>query len=138
MAVLTERTRKFVMEIAKNGTSPDNAAKLVGISTNVVPVLMANPIVKREIEVSLDKQGINHKYFASKMVELCEAENSKGEPDWGARAKGLGMLKEILGYEAPKQVQQTTTVVTYEERLLMLANEEPVSNVGMITEITCQ
>ncbi len=135
---LSERTRKFVMEITTNGTEPEAAAKLVGLPASSVPAMMNNPVIRREIDTALSVQGIDHEYFASKMRDLCEATNSKGDPDWSARAKGLGMLKDILGYEAPKQLQQTTTVVTYEERLLMLANEETVTNTDLIKEITCQ
>lgn len=126
------------MEITTNGTEPEAAAKLVGLPAQSVPAMMGNPAIRREIDTALGMQGIDHEYFASKMRDLCEATNSKGAPDWGARAKGLGMLKDVLGYEAPKQLQQTTTVVTYEERLLMLANEETVTNTDLIKEITCQ
>ena len=135
---LSERTRKFVMEITTNGTEPEAAAKLVGLPAQSVPAMMNNPVIRREIDTALGIQGIDQEYFASKMRDLCEATNSKGDPDWGARAKGLVMLKDIMGYEAPKQLQQTTTVVTYEERLLMLANEETVTNTDLIKEITCQ
>ena len=133
---MSERTRKFVMEITQNGSSPPDAAKLVGLPPAAAPALMANQAVKREIDTALGVQGLDQVYFASKMRELCEATNSKGDPDWGARSKGLTMLKDIFGYEAPKQVNQTTTVVTYEERLLMLANEDAAANTEQITEIT--
>jgi len=135
---LSERTRKFVMEITQHGTEPEAAAKLVGLPVQAVPGMMTNPAIRREIDTALNDQGIDHEYFASKMRDLCEATNSKGDPDWSARAKGLVMLKDVLGYEAPKQVQQTTTVVTYEERLLMLANEETAIDTDLIKEITCQ
>jgi hypothetical protein len=138
MAGLSERTKKFVMEITQNGVPPLPAAKAVGIPEHAVPTLMSHPVVKRDIETSLDGQGLTPAFFSSKMRELCEATTPKGDPDWSARAKGLGMLKDILGYEAPKQVQQTTTVVTYEERLLMIAEEERSADHGIITEISCR
>lgn len=124
MSGLSERTRKFVMEITTNGTDPIVAAKSVGMPESAVPAMMNNPAIKREIDTALGVQGLDQTYFASKMRDLCEATNAKGQPDWGARAKGLTMLKDIFGYEAPKQVHQTTTVVTYEERLMMIADEE--------------
>lgn len=135
MAGISERSRRFVMEITTQGTSPEDAAKLAGIPETSIPALMNNPAVVREINIALESQGLDRIYFASKLKELCEAVDGKGNPVWAARGKGLDMLKDIYGYEAPKQVQQTTTVVTYEERLLMLANDEAVVNLDTMKEI---
>ena len=126
---LTERTRKFVMEITTNGTDPKVAAKSLGIPADSVTLMMKNPTVQREINAALSDQGLDNKYFVSKLRELCEANNGKYQPDWAARKSGLAMLMAVAGHEAPKQVNQTTTVMTYEERLLMIAeaeNKEPI------------
>jgi hypothetical protein len=136
MSGLSERTRKFVMEITTNGTAPEDAAKIAGLPVSAVPAMMNNPIIKREIDTALEAQGVDDTYFASKLRQLCDACNPKGQPDWGARAKGLAMLKEIKGHEAPKKVEQTNTTITYEERLLMIADDSG-QGVQKIREITC-
>lgn len=120
---LSERTRKFVMEITRNGTAPEDAAKAVGLPVSSVPEMMNNPAVKREIDLALGAVGIDQNYFANRLKELCEAKNANGFPDWSARAKGVQMLKDISGHDAPKQVNQSTTTYSYEERLLQIASE---------------
>jgi hypothetical protein len=132
---LSERTRKFVMDITTNGTSPEAAAKAVGFPVSAVPALMSNPSVRRDIDVSLEKQGITPVYFASKLRELCEALTPKGDPDYKVQLSALGMVKDILSYDAPKKVEQTNTTVTYEERLLMISDETGIKT-HTIKEIT--
>jgi hypothetical protein len=124
------------MEIT-SGATPEEAVKLAGLPADSAPALMSNPAVKREIDLALGRQGIDEDYFAGKLKELCEACNSKGDPDWSARSKGLGMLKDIYGHDAPKNAGETKTTWTYEERLLMLANEEVPATVRVVQEIEC-
>jgi len=133
MAGLSEKTRKFVMEITTGGSSPEAAAASVGIPQNAIPALMSSPAIRREIDLALGRQGINEDYFSTKLKQLCEAETPKGDPDWSARSKGLTMLKDIYGHDAPKEIKQTTTTITYEERLLQIADSE-VEGISRITK----
>lgn len=128
---LSERTRKFVMEIT-SGATPEEAIKTAGLPPNSAPELLNNPAIKREIDIALGVQGIDETYFAGKLKDLCEAEDGKGNPVWSARAKGLELVKELLSYAPPKNTGETKTTYTYEERLLMIANEEAPATVRII------
>jgi hypothetical protein len=103
---------------------PVDAAKAAGLPTAAVPEMMKNPVIRREIESALADDGITPTYFSNKLKELCEASNSKGNPDWSARAKGVSILRDIFGFDAPKKIEQKTTI-SYEERLLMIGETDP-------------
>ena len=124
MAGLSDRTRKFVMHVSTSGMNPIDAAKAAGLPTSAVPAMLKNPVIRREIDAALMDDGLHPTYFANKLKELCEASNSKGLPDWSARAKGLSVLRDVLGYDAPKKIEQKTTI-SYEERLMMIGDLDP-------------
>ena len=92
--------------------------------------LMATDGVKREIDIQLAAMGLDEKFFVTNLKGLIEAEtvDKEGRPctDFNARGKGLVIMKDIKGFDAPKKTE--TTHVSFEARLEIIANVSDMSD----------
>ena len=129
---LTMRMRKFSALVA-GGQKPKEAAANAGYlnPTKTAKQLMATDGVKREIDVQLASMGLDEKFFAENLKGLIEAkvvdkEGNQVGVDFNARGKGLVIMKDIKGFDAPKKTE--TTHISFEARLLEIANVSDLSN----------
>ena len=107
MSNLTIKQRKFIAGVATGlpkrtaaiqaGYSPQSAHSIANETIN-------NPEVLRSLHEIMEEQGITDFYIASKLAELAEAE-TKGIPQWPARARALDMMLKVKGCYAQEQAE---------------------------------
>jgi hypothetical protein len=130
---LTMRMRKFSALVA-GGNKPKDAATIAGYpektAAKTAKALMATDGVKREIDIQMAELGLDERFFAENLKGLIMAEtkDKEGNPciDFNARGKGLVIMKDIRGFDAPKKTE--TTTVSFEMRLLEIANVGDISD----------